>query len=170
MNRQKKQSIIDSLKTDFTSSPAAFLVGVQGLTVREMQLLRTGLRKEGGKLLVAKNTFARLATDALPGAKELHPYFKSQVAVVFAAQESSAVAKVLCGYEREHAKFSIIAGCLESQFIDQSMVKFLGSLPPREIVAAQLCGALKAPIAKHVFVLNQLMVRLVLVLKLASQK
>jgi large subunit ribosomal protein L10 len=170
MNRQEKQAVIESLKADFVKNPAAFVVGIKGLSVSELQKLRVGLRKEGGTLFVAKNTFARIASDSLSCAKDLQPHLKNQVAVVFAAQDSSSVAKVLCGYEKEHAKFSIIAGCLESRFIDQSMVKYLGSLPSREIVAAQLCGTLKAPITAHVSVLNQLVVRLVHVLKQASEK
>lgn len=170
MNRQEKQSVIDSLKADFVKSPATFVVGIQGLTVSQLQGLRNGLRKEGGTLYVAKNTFARIASDSMACAKELQPHLKNQVGVVFAAGDSSSVAKVLVGYEKEHAKFSIVAGCLEDKFIDQAMVKYLGSLPAREVVAAQLCGTLKAPISKHVSVLTQVMAKLTYVLKQASEK
>lgn len=170
MNREMKLSIIESLKADFSRCPAAFLVEIKGLTVGQIQSLRGAVRKEGGRVCVAKNTFARIATDGLSGIKELQPYFKNQVALVFADKEASAVAKALCGYGKDNAKFAIVAGCLDSRVIDESMVKFLGSLPPREVVIAQTCGALKAPITAHVSVLNQLMLRLVSVVKQASQK
>lgn len=170
MNRQEKQAVIESLKSEFNQSQAAFIVHVQGLTVSEMQSLRQGLRKEGGTLHVAKNTLARQATESLDGIRDLQPYFKQQVAVVFAMKDPSSVAKVLCGYEKDHPKFSMVAGSLESRFIDQSMIKFLGSLPAREVVAAQLCGTVQAPLAAHVSVLNQLVVRLLWVLQAASQK
>ena len=105
-----------------------------------------------------------------PSWKDLQPYFKKQVAVVFALQDSASVAKVLCDYEKENNKFSIVAGCLDSRLINHDMVKFLGSLPPKEVVAAKLCGTLKAPLVGHVALLNQLILRLLWVLKQASQK
>ena len=168
MNRQKKQSVIEAMRADFSNSPAAFLVGVQGLTVGQMQKLRQGLRQKGGSLRVAKNTLASIAIGSL--ANDLRPYLKRQIAVAFASQDASTVAKVLCDYASENAKFTIVAGCLESRVINQDMVKFLGSLPPREVVIAQTCGMLKAPLVGHVSVLNQLVLRLLWVIKQASEK
>ncbi len=170
MNREQKHIVIESLKAEFARSNAAFVVGIQGLTVNQLEQLRKGLRKEGGRLQVAKNTFTRRATDPVAELKDLQPQLKQQLAVVFAYQDSSAVAKVLCDYEKEHAKFSIVAGCLESRAIDQQMVKFLGSLPPRNVLAAQLCGTIQAPLVAPIMLFRQLMVRLVFVLQQASEK
>lgn len=168
MNRKEKHSVIESLKADFANSQAAFLVGIEGLQVSQTQKLRINLRKEGGKFCVVKNTLARIA--AVEKTQGLQPYFRTQVAVVFASKDASSVAKVLCAYQKEQALFSIVVGCLDSRIIDQAMIKFLGSLPPKEIVIARLCGTIKAPISRHVFVLNQLILRLLWVIKQASQK
>jgi len=170
MNQQKKQEVIESLKHDFSRSKAAFLVGIQGLTVSQLQALRGAIRKESGKMHVAKNTLAHISVKDMSGLSDLQPYFKKQIAVVFAMQDSSAVAKALCDYSKTNEKFSIVAGSFESRIINQEMIKFLGSLPPREVLAAQLCGTLKAPIAKNVFVMNQLIVRLLWVLKQAASR
>lgn len=170
MNRQEKKAVIESLKSEFNQSQAAFIVAVQGLTVSQIQSLRQGLRKEGGTLHVTKNTLARQAAESIEGIRDLGPYFKQQVAVVFAVKDPSSVAKVLSSYEKENPKFSTIAGSLEARLIDQSMIKFLGSLPSREVVVAQLCGTVQAPLVAHVSVLNQLIVRLLWVLQSASKK
>lgn len=168
MNQKEKHSVIESLRSDFANSQAAFLVGFQGLPVSATQALRVSLRKEGGKFCVVKNTLARIA--AVDKVEALQPYFKTQLAIVFAEKEASSVAKVLCAYQKEQAQFHIVVGCLDSRIIDPAMVKFLGSLPSREVVAAQLCGTIKAPISTHVSVLNQLILRLLWVVKQASQK
>lgn len=170
MNRETKQGVIDSLKGDFQQSKATFLVGVQGLTVAQLQALRTGVRNKGGRVQVAKNTFAHKASESYESAQILQPYFKGQVALVFTTGDSSAVAKVLCDSAKENEKITIVAGSLETRFIDRSMIEFLGSLPSREVIVAQVCGTIKAPMVRHVSVLHQLIVRLLFVLKQASEK
>ena len=154
MNRQEKHSVIESLRADFAHSKAMFLVGIQGLVVHDTQALRTALRKEGGKFCVIKNTLAHIAADG--NGKLLQPYFKQQVAVVFASEDASPVAKILCDYQKDHEKLTLVAGCIDSRILDQKTIKFLGSLPPRNMVIAQFCGTLKAPLSKLVFVLDQI--------------
>ena len=63
MNRQEKEQVIKSLREDFTSSQAAFVVGYKGLTVQDLSGLRTQLRNQGGSLKVAKVNLMKLAID-----------------------------------------------------------------------------------------------------------
>lgn len=171
MNRQEKNSAIEILKNEFQSNEAAFVVGMQGMTVAQVESLRKGVRKQGGKFQVAKNSLLRIAIQDIPSAQKLSPYFKDQVAVIFVPREASSVAKLICDVsQEENAHLKIVAGCYESRVFDQNMVKFLGSLPSKEVLAAQLCGLLKAPMTMHVRVLNQVMVQLVYVVKQASEK
>ncbi len=170
MNRQEKSSAIEILKNEFQSNEAAFIVGMQGMTVAQVESLRRGVRTQGGKFQVAKNSLLRLATKDIPSVQKLSPYFKDQVAVIFVSKEASSVAKLICNVSEENEHLKIVAGCYESRVFDQDMVKFLGSLPPKDIMVAQLCGLLKAPIAQHVSVLNQIIARLLYVLKQASEK
>jgi Ribosomal protein L10 len=170
MNRQEKQLVVDALKNDLSRSQAAFLVGVHGMAVSQVQALRKGLRKQGGTLKVAKNSLLRIAVQGVPGAQDLDPYFKDQIAVVFADRDATSVAKTIYDFSKENEKMTIVAGFFESQAISSDMVCFLGTLPPKEVLLAQMCGLLKAPIAKNVCLLNQLVARLLWVLKQASEQ
>lgn len=170
MNRQEKQLVVESLKHDLSQSQAAFLVGVHGMTVSQVQSLRRGLRKQGGTLKVAKNSLLRRAVKEMPGAKDLDSYCKDQIAVIFANRDATSIAKTIYEFSKEHEKMTIVAGFFEAQAISSDMVRFLGTLPPKEILLAQMCGLLKAPISAHVSVLNQLVARLLFVLKQASEK
>ena len=170
MNRQEKSSAIGFLKSEFQSNEAAFIVGMQGMTVAQVESLRRGVRSQGGKFQVAKNSLLRLATKDMPSVEKLSPYFKDQVAIIFVPKEASSVAKLICDVSQENEHLKIVAGCYEARVFDQDMVKFLGSLPPREVLVAQLCGLLKAPMARNVGVLHQIMSRLLYVLKQASEK
>jgi large subunit ribosomal protein L10 len=168
MNRQEKQVLIEQLKSEFLQSKASFLVGVEGMTVSQIQVLRKGLRSEGATLKLAKNSLMKIAARDIPGVQDLAPYFKEQVALVFAPNDSVAVARIVCDISRDNERLVIVAGCLESRVIDKGMVTFLASLPPRPLLLAQVCGVLKAPMATHVGLLHQLIARLLWVLKQAS--
>ena len=95
MNRQEKQHIIDAIKNDFKSSQASFVVYMQGMTVEAVQQLRRELHAKKGTIKVAKNTLLKKATSDIAGVSELAPYFKEQIAVVFAQNEAPAIAKIL---------------------------------------------------------------------------
>jgi len=170
MNRQEKQVIIDAVKGDFQQSQAVFLVGMQGLTVESVQVLRKKLHSSGGKLRVAKNTLLKIATSGSQSGAVLAPYFKQQVAVIFAHDEVPGVAKLLYETSKENEKLILVAGTLQERFLAASDIKILATLPPKEVVAAQLCGALNAPMANTVGLMQQLVVRLLVVLKQIAEK
>lgn len=170
MNRQEKQLVIESVKNDFAASQATFIIGVQGITVESMQGLKKNIRAKGGKVKVAKNTFLKIALNNLSGMSELQPYFKNQIAIVFAGSESPAVAKILTDSAKEIENLKIIAGSLTNRLIDKSQIEALASLPSREVLLAQVLGTLKAPVSGLANVLNQLTLRLLFALKEVANK
>ncbi len=171
MNRQQKELVISDLHKNFQDSNAAFLVKFQGLTVESMQALRKGLKGQQGALKVAKARLMRLAAENVPGAKELAPLFKEQVGLVFAYGESPAVAKILSDFAKEHDRLVLVAGTMEEQLLDVHAINALALLPSRDVLLAQLCGTLQAPITNTVRLMSMMIVRLVVVMKkIAEQK
>ena len=170
MNRQEKQLVIDSLKKSFSENSGSFLVGIKGMTVEELRTLRKGVVSQGGQLQVIKNTLMKVAVKDMPGLSDLTPYFKDQVALVFASKEVPAVAKVLCGYSENNEKLTVVAGCLDAKVMAKNGVQILATLPSREVLLAQVCGNMKAPISQFVSVLNIQIVRMLLVLNQIAEK
>ncbi len=164
MNRQEKQSIIDAVKEDFQHSQAAFIVATQGMDVSSIQRLRMGLYSKNGKMKVVKNTLLVRATKDLPGISDLEPLFKEQIAVVFAQDEAPAVAKLLYDATKDGQKLTLVGGTLDARVITALQIEQLATLPSREVLLAQLCGTLNAPITNYVRVLNELVARFVRVL------
>lgn len=155
MNRQEKSTVVSSIKTAFQKNSAAFVVNVQGLTVGQIMALRKELRTHGASMHVAKNTLLRRATADNSAAHGLEPYFKNQIALVFASDSAPAVAKVLCTRAQQMDKLGIRAGLFEGAVIDARRVQFIASLPSREVLIAQLCGLLLSPVARLASVLKQ---------------
>ena len=153
MNRLEKEQVIKSLKDSFTASQASFLVGYKGLTVREVQDLRRKLREQDGVLKVTKARLMRLAAEGVGGAQDLTPYFKEQIGVVFAQKEIAPIAKILVSFAKDH-KLNVIAGSAERELLDNKAIIFMATLPSREVLLAQLCGVLMAPVASLARVVN----------------
>lgn len=169
MNREQKQAMIQSLEHDLQNSQSSFLIGVKGLTVSEIQGLRKGLHQQGGRLRVAKNTLLRRAVESNPELNHLVPFFKEQIAVVFANQ-TPEVAKLLFQATQSYEHLTLIAGALETKPLTKLQIEHLATLPSKEVLLAQVAGAMKAPVTAYVSVLNQLVLRFLWVLKKIEEK
>ena len=170
MNRQHKMAVVESLHNDFASNKAAFVIGFQGLTVAQMQKLRNELRKHGGKLVFAKTRLMKRAAEGFEGPEGLLPSFREQVGLVFASQEPAVIAKVLQDFSKTNESLRIVSGCLDSMILDGQSVIRIASLPSREVLLAQVCGTIQAPLAGFVRVLNVMTLQLLWTLKQVGEK
>ena len=170
MNRQQKEATVQLLRDQFTQSSAAFVVGYSGLSVSQMQDLRSQLRKDGGVLKVAKARLLKRAVGDLEGGPEWDPFLKEQIGVVFASDEAPAVAKVLSSFAKDNEALQLVVGRLDGQMLDQTGITRIASLPSKDVLRAQLCGTLQAPITRLVFGLNMQIMQLLLVLKQVADK
>jgi len=146
MKKQQKQAAIESLEAQFSKSHGSFLVNFQGLSVAQLKSLRFELSDKGGSLKVAKNRLARLALKDVSSCQGLDSLLVGQLAYVFAQDEVTSVAKVLVDFAKKNDKLKVVAGCSESKIYDAKSVAVLASLPSREVLLAQLCGVLNAPV------------------------
>jgi large subunit ribosomal protein L10 len=165
MNRQQKELVIKNLQESFNNSQASFIVGYQGMTVHQMQALRNQLREKGGKMQVAKARLMKRAVEGLEDAEQVRSFFKDQIALVFAENESPAIAKVLYEFSKENEALKLIIGRMDSQILNAQAVTRIASLPSREVLLGQVCGTLNAPIQGLASVLNTLVLKLLWTLK-----
>ncbi len=170
MNRREKQLVIDSIQKDLKQAQASFIVSTKGMTVSAVQNLRRSLYEKQGTIKVVKNTLLIRATSDVPGLSDLSPYFKDQIALVLAPKEAPAIAKILYNATKELETLKLKAGVLDSRLISIEQIVSLASLPSREVMLARVCGTLQSPIAAYVRILNQLIVRLLWVLKEIEKK
>ena len=165
MNRQQKEKVVEGLRENLLKSQATFIVDYKGLNVAQMQTLRFELRQKGGALKVAKARLMKLAVESEPGVSDITPYLKEQIGLVFSADQFSDVAKILTDFSKENKALDLVAGLLESQFIGKERISQIASLPPKEVLLAQVCGTLNAPIAGLVRSLNMIVLKLLFALK-----
>ena len=156
MNRQEKETVVSELRENFAGSNGLFLVNYRGMSVAQLQRLRKMIYQNHGHLKVAKVRLVKRAIEGLPGSEDLSPILKGQVALVFADKESSAIAKVIYNFAKENEAFNVLAGYIDASVLPASMVNRIATLPSKEVLIAQLCGTLNAPITRLVCLLPKI--------------
>lgn len=152
MNKAEKEQEIAFLSKQFELAKAILLVCFKGMSVEQITTLRKGLNPLDARLKVVRNTLARLVLDRQsPDATE---DFKSQMvgdnALVFIYNDVGATAKFLKSFSKDVDFLQFKAGLIEGQFLDQSKVFYLASLPGKEELQAKLLGVLQAPTQKFI--------------------
>jgi large subunit ribosomal protein L10 len=155
VNRREKELVVQSMRESFAKSSASFVIGYKGMTVNDLQSLRTKLRKDGGSLKVAKARLMKLAVKDLNDAQALEPFFKEQIGIVFVSNEAPAVAKVLSDFSKDHQALKLIVGRFDGQLLDRATIIQIASLPSKEVLLARLCATLQSPLVKLAVALKQ---------------
>ena len=170
MNRQQKENVIQGLGDKIVNSEAVFVVNCQGMTVSQVQELRFALDDKNSEIQVAKNRLIRIAIQDKPECNLLSDKLVGQNAIVFANSDLTGTAKVLFDFSKDNEELDIIAGCYAAKLLDPKSVAALAKLPSREVLLAQLCGVMNAPVTGFVVVLKQLVVKMLLVMKAIAEK
>jgi large subunit ribosomal protein L10 len=153
MPNEHKIEEVAEIKDRFARADAVILTDFRGLTVKEMQALRTSLRESGAELRVYKNTLAQIAMRelALPDLGEL---LDGPTAFLFSYGDPVAPAKALVDFAKDHKALQLKGGFVDSTVTSADGVKALASLPSREVLIAKLLGTMLNPIVGFARVLN----------------
>src|SRR5579863_5753114 len=143
--RPQKVAVVTEVRERLDAAEAAILTEYRGLTVAQLAALRRVLRTAGGDYKVYKNTLVKLAISG--GRHEaLAPLLEGPTAIAFVAGEVSAAAKALRDYSRTYPSLVIKGGLHSEGFLSAQELNVLADLPPRDVLLAQLAGAIAAPL------------------------
>ena len=98
---------------------------------------------------MVKNTLVRRALDEV-GFSVPDEILTGPVGIGFCQQNVAGVAKVISDFAKDNELLEVKGGLMGAQFIDQAAIKSLASLPPLEVLQAQLLGVINAPASQLV--------------------
>jgi large subunit ribosomal protein L10 len=147
MLRQDKERIVGELAERLKSSPNLLVADYRGLSMPEIDELRTKLLETGARFSVVKNTLTRLAAEQA-GVQSLLELIDGPIAIAFidADGDPAAAAKILNDTARTNDVLVIRGGLLEGDTVGDAEIKQLATLPPTDVLRAQLAGAVAAPL------------------------
>lgn len=159
----KKKSKIDDLNRQLDESDAVFFTEYRGLTVSQMDTLRSSLRDVSASCIVMKNSLVKRAFSNA-GIQCLDHVLKGPTAIIISTKDGPVVASKICKFQSSNDALVLKGGYLDGAFISQDDVKSLSKLPPRDVLMGQFVAGLKASLSRFVMSVN-VPVRLVYLLE-----
>jgi len=154
MLREDKERVVAELTERLRTSETLIVADYRGLTVTDIDKLRTDLLTHGARFSVVKNTLTRRAAEAA-GTTELLALLEGPTAIAFleSGGDPVAVAKALNDAAKAEV-LTIRGGVLEGTTISADSVKELASLPAVDTLRAQVASAIVSPLTTVVMLLS----------------
>jgi large subunit ribosomal protein L10 len=147
MLKAEKERIVAEIAERLKQTPTLFVADYRGLSVTEVDDLRTKLIEHGARFTVVKNTLTKRAAEKA-GAEALLALLEGPTAIAFIEADGDmvAVAKALTDTARTTRVLAIRGGILDGSPIGEEEVRNLATLPPLDVLRGQVVGAITAPL------------------------
>lgn len=146
MNRTEKEELVAEMRDVFESSSTVVVAHYSGLTVSEMEALRSQMRETGAGFKVTKNRLTKLALadSKFEGLGEM---LSGPTAIAY-SEDAVAAAKAAVEFSKKNDKLVILGGAMDETALDVAGVKALASMPSLDELRGKIVGVLQAPAQK----------------------
>lgn len=169
ITKEKKQEIIKELGEKIDKQKSVVFIDYAGTSVKDLSLLRKGLRQSGNELKIAKKTLINRAFEEKKKDLNIRD-LGGQVGVVFGYEDEVSSSKNVYEFSKTHETVKILGGLLEGNFYGVSDIVKIAELPSREQLLGGLIGTLNAPISNFAYVLSGTLSQFVQVLSQIRDK
>ena len=147
MKKEDKAKVVEELTERLRSSDTLLVADYRGLTMPQIDALRSRLIESGAKFSVVKNTLGRRAAEAA-GSEALLTLLEGPSAIAFLEADGDmvAAAKALADMARDSKILAIRGGVLQGRPMSAEEVETLAKLPPLDVLRGQVLGAIIAPL------------------------
>lgn len=153
MNRQEKADVVAELKETLGQVASLVVADYRGLTVEEVNGLRSEIRKAACSYRVVKNTLFKRAIEGTE-MESLTPLFNGPTAIAYSFQDPVAPAKILDKFAGDLKELEVKGGYLDGQLLDEKGVKSLASMKGKDELRAELLATFMAPAQSFVRLTN----------------
>jgi len=164
MRRQEKVDVIAELKDTLNKVASLIVADYRGLTVEQVNGLRSEIRKADCTYRVVKNTLFKraIAGTELEG---LTPLFSGPTAIAYSFQDPVAPAKIIDKFAGDLKHLDVKGGYLDGELLDEGAVKSLASMKGKDELRAELLATFMAPAESFVRLTNAVAQNFVYLLK-----
>ena len=155
MKREQKEQVVEELTARLKAAETLLVADYRGLTMPQIDELRTKLLESGARFTVVKNTLTRRAAEAA-GTDALLALLDGPSAIAFLEADGDmvAAAKALADAARETQVLEIRGGIMQGRTVTAEEVASLATLPPIDVLRGQVLGAIVAPLTTLAGLLN----------------
>ncbi|MGZ8691946.1 MAG: 50S ribosomal protein L10 [Gaiellaceae bacterium] len=147
MKKEDKERVVAELTERLRTTETLLVADYRGLTMPQIDELRSKLIEHGARFVVVKNTLTRRAAEAA-GSDTLLALLEGPTAIAFLESDGDpvAVAKALVDAARETRVLEVRGGVLEGRPIEAAEIESLAKLPPFDVLRSQVLAAVIGPL------------------------
>jgi large subunit ribosomal protein L10 len=147
VKKEDKERVVADLTERLKNTETLLVADYRGLTMPQIDELRTKLLEHGARFAVVKNTLTRRAAEAA-GSDALLALLEGPTAIAFLESDGDpvAVAKALVDTARDTRVLELRGGMLEGRPVEPAEIESLAKLPPADVLRGQVLGAITAPL------------------------
>ena len=155
MRKEQKEQVVAELTDRLKAADTLLVADYRGLSMPQIDELRTKLLESGARFTVVKNTLTRRAAEAA-GAEALLALLDGPSAIAFLEADGDmvAAAKALADAARETRVLAIRGGVMHGRSVTADEVETLAKMPPMDALRGQVVGAIVAPLNALAGLLN----------------
>jgi large subunit ribosomal protein L10 len=147
VKKEDKERLVAELTERLRTTDTLLVADYRGLTMPQIDELRSKLIEHGARFAVVKNTLTRRAAEAA-GSEALLALLEGPTAIAFLESDGDpvAVAKALVDAARDTRVLELRGGMLEGRPVQAGEIEALAKLPPEDVLRSQVLGAITAPL------------------------
>jgi large subunit ribosomal protein L10 len=147
VKKEDKERVVADLTERLRSTETLLVADYRGLTMPQIDELRSKLLEHGARFAVVKNTLTRRAAEAA-GNDALLALLEGPTAIAFleSGGDPVAVAKALVDAARDTRVLAVRGGMFEGRPVEPGEIESLAKLPPADVLRGQVLGAITAPL------------------------
>lgn len=143
MDRAEKRELVTGLNDAFKGAGSVVVAHYAGITVAQMNDLRSKMRAAGGTVKVAKNRLAKIALQGTES-ESIVSLFTGQTIIAYSDDPITAP-KIASEFAKSNDKLIILGGSMGATSLNADGVKALASLPSLDELRAKLVGMIQTP-------------------------
>lgn len=146
MDRAAKRQLVATLNEVFSNTSVVVVAHHSGLTVADMQKLRTQMKQAGATVKVAKNRLAKIALEGTDVAS-ISGLMTGPTLIAY-SRDPVAAPKVAVDFAKGNDKLVILGGAMGKTALTADSVKALATMPSLDELRAKIVGLIQAPATK----------------------
>ena len=151
MNKEQKKNYITEITTQFENNDSVLVTHYQGLTMTQLDNLRSQMREHGIIFKITNNRITKLALKKTK-CKDLVNLFTGPTAVAF-GNDAILSARILSKFAKTNENLKLLGGIMGNDILDQAGVQNVANLPTLNEARANIVGILAASASKFVSIL-----------------
>ncbi len=164
MPTAQKEETVKQLQELLSEATVTIAADYRGLKVRELMALRRKLGESGIQFHIVKNSLTNIAAKNL-GRDAMGELLVGPTAIAVGYGDQVEATKSLLEYVRaSRLNLSVRGALLDDRVLSAESLQAFATLPPKQVLLAQVLGGMQAPISGLASVLNQMLSSIVYVL------